>query len=283
MKHIVYIFGLLITFISCNTNGFDISDNGIEYKFIEHNKDSSDVKIGDIVVLDFKYTTETDSVLFNSREETNKFRMRINEAKYDGSIDEALLMMHVGDSAIFKVNAMDFYILSRGMKTKPDFISPDDKLIFYVRLKSIMDIKLFNQEKKLSDLSKTEQESELLDSYLKNANITIEPTNTGLYYLEEKEGIGKTPKPGDTLVVNYIGKFINGQIFDTSLKRGKPIKFKYGYGSVIKGWEEGLSYMKKSGKAQFIIPSYLAYGEKGYGPVPPYSTLIFEIELVDIY
>jgi len=283
MKHIVYIFGLLITFISCNTNGFDISDNGIEYKFIEHNKDSSDVKIGDIVLLDFKYTTETDSVLFNSREETNKFRMRINEAKYDGSIDEALLMMHVGDSAIFKVNAMDFYILSRGMKTKPDFISPDDKLIFYVRLKSIMDIKLFNQEKKLSDLSKTEQESELLDSYLKNANITIEPTNTGLYYLEEKEGIGKTPKPGDTLVVNYTGKFINGQIFDTSLKRGKPIKFKYGYGSVIKGWEEGLSYMKKSGKAQFIIPSYLAYGEKGYGPVPPYSTLIFEIELVDIY
>jgi len=268
---------------SCNINDFNTSDNGVEYKFIEHNEDSGKVNVGDIVILDLKYTTENDSLLFNSKEETNKFRMRINKSQYDGSIDEALSMMHVGDSAIFRVNAMDFYVLSRGMKTRPSFISPDDKLIFYVRIKSIMDVNLFNKEKKLSDLTKAEQETELLNTYLKNANITVEPTNTGLYYIEEKEGVGDNPKPGDSLVVNYIGTFVNGQIFDTSLKTGKPIKFKYGYGSVIKGWEEALSYMKKGGKAQLIIPSHLAYGEKKYGPIPPFSTLIFEIELVDIY
>ena len=282
MRYLIYIFSVILL-TACNTDGFKMSDTNVEYKFIEHNEDSSTVKIGDIVILDLKYTTENDSVLFNSREESNRFRMRINEAKYEGSIDEALLMMHVGDSAIFKVNAMDFYVLSRGMKSKPDFISPEDKLVFYIRLKSVMDASIFKQEKKLSDLSKADQETELLDSYIEKANVTVAPTNTGLYYIEQVEGIGENPRPGDTLVVNYTGKFINGQIFDTSLKTGKPIKFKYGYGSVIKGWEEGLSYMKKGGKAQFIIPSHLAYGDKVYGPIPPYSTLIFDIELVDIY
>ena len=282
MRYLIYIFSILLL-TACSNDGFEISDTGVEYKFIEHNKDSGAVKIGDIVVLDLRYTTETDSILFNSREESNRFRMRINEAKYDGSIDEALSMMHIGDSAIFKVNAMAFYVLSRGMKTKPDFISPDEKLIFYVKLKSIMDNSLFNQEKKLSDLSKEEQETELLENYLNNGNISGSPSNTGLYYIEEKEGKGKNPKVGDTLVVNYTGKFVNGQIFDTSLRSGKPIQFRFGNGSVIKGWEEGLSLMKKGGKAQFIIPSHLAYGEKEYGPVPPFSTLIFDIELVDIY
>ena len=147
MKYLIFILSVLML-TACDYDSFDVSDSGVEYKFIEHNEDSSSVKIGDIVVLDFKYTTEKDSVLFNSREESNKFRMRINEAKYDASIDEALLMMHVGDSAIFRVNAMDFYVLSRGMKTKPDFISPEDKLIFYIRLKSVIDINLFNKEKK---------------------------------------------------------------------------------------------------------------------------------------
>jgi len=283
MRKFIYLFSIITVLSSCNINDFNVSDSGVEYKFIEQNNDSSKINIGDIVVLDLKYTTENDSLLFDSREETNRFRMRINESKYDGSIDEALAMMHVGDSAIFKVNAMDFYVLSRGMKTRPDFISPDEKLIFYVRIKSIMDVSIFNKEKKLSDLSKADQETELLNTYLKNANITIKPSNTGLYYIEEKQGSGDNPQPGDTLVINYTGKFINGQIFDTSLKRGKPIKIRYGFGAVIKGWEEGLSKMKKGGKAQFIIPSHLAYGDKEFGPIPPFSTLIFDIELVDIY
>jgi len=282
MKYFLFLLSVVL-FTACNNSDFNMSKSGIEYKFIEHNKDSTKVKIGDIVVLDVKYTTETDSVLFDSRYESNRFRMRINKSEYDASIDEALLMMNVGDSAIFKVNALGFYVLSRGMKTKPDFISPEDKLIFYIKIKSIIDMNMFNKEKKLSELSKAEQETELLENYLKNANISIKPTNTGLYYIEEKEGYGETPKPGDTLVINYTGKFVNGKIFDTSLNRGKPIKFKYGYGSVIKGWEEGLSFMKKGGKAQFIIPSHLGYGETAYGPIPPFSTLIFDIELVDIY
>lgn len=282
MKNIFYILSFIVLFISCSNSEFKTTPKGLEYKFIEKNMSPSKVTIGDILIMDLKYTTENDSVLFNSIEESRQFKMMIKESTYDASIDEALSMMHVGDSAIFKVNAMEFYAFSRGAKQKPNFIEPDDKLIFYVRIRSILNKGDYEKEKTDIKLSKEEVETELLNNFLEKGNISVKPTNSGLYYIEEKEGKGKFPKVGDILTVHYTGKFTNGQIFDSSLRLGKPIEFKYGHGNVIAGWEEGLSMMKKGGKAQFIIPSHLAYGDKRMGPVPPFSTLVFNIELIDI-
>ena len=282
MKNIFYVLCFTILFISCNNNEFKTSSKGLEYKFIEKDKSPTKINVGDIVIMDLRYTTEGDSVLFNSIEESRQFRMMIKEPTYDASIDDALTMMHVGDSAIFKVNAMEFYAFSRGAKQKPSFIEPQDKLIFYVRIRSVLDMGDYEKEKTEVKLSKEEEETELLTDFIEKTNITVKPTKSGLYYVEEKEGKGNFPKIGDVLVVHYTGKFINGQIFDTSLRTGKPIEFKYGHGNVIAGWEEGLSKMKKGGKAQFVIPSYLAYGDKRSGPVPAFSTLVFDVELVDI-
>ena len=83
--------------------------------------------------------------------------------------------------------------------------------------------------------------------------------------------------------VHYSGYLVDGTMFDSSYNRGEPISFPLGQGRVIKGWDEGISLLKVGDKAKFIIPSELAYGDRGAGGViPPGATLIFEVELVDI-
>ena len=108
-------------------------------------------------------------------------------------------------------------------------------------------------------------------------------TNSGLDYIEIEEGTGAQAAAGKTVSVHYTGKFQDGRIFDSSVSRGEPISFKLGAGQVIKGWDEGIAMMRVGGKAQLIIPSDLAYGERGAGGViPPNATLVFDVELVAV-
>jgi peptidylprolyl isomerase len=109
-------------------------------------------------------------------------------------------------------------------------------------------------------------------------------TSSGLKYIELKKGDGLvTPERGQTVVVHYTGTLDDGTKFDSSRDHGQPFSFKIGVGQVIKGWDEGLSTMKVGERRQLIIPSELGYGARGAGSViPPFSTLIFDVELLDI-
>ena len=108
-------------------------------------------------------------------------------------------------------------------------------------------------------------------------------TDSGLFYNITKKGSGISPSKGSQVSVHYEGKLTDGTIFDSSYKRDKPIKFSVGVGQVIKGWDEGIMLLNKGAIARFVIPSELAYGSRGAGNIiPPNSTLIFEVELVNI-
>lgn len=109
----------------------------------------------------------------------------------------------------------------------------------------------------------------------------VKTTASGLQYKVEKEGSGKPPKETDTVKVNYRGTLINGTEFDSSYKRGQPASFPVN--RVIKGWTEGLQLMKPGAKYQFVIPSDLAYGERGAGSdIGPNAVLLFDVELLEV-
>jgi peptidylprolyl isomerase len=109
-------------------------------------------------------------------------------------------------------------------------------------------------------------------------------TGSGLKYQDVVVGKGPQPKPGDDIVVNYTGKFLDGKVFDTSLNPGRtPFELHLGRGEVIPGWDEGLATMHVGGKRKLLIPPGLAYGAAGAGGViPPNATLTFDVELLKI-
>jgi FKBP-type peptidyl-prolyl cis-trans isomerase len=114
--------------------------------------------------------------------------------------------------------------------------------------------------------------------------VTGEPTKTasGLEYWDIKIGTGAVAQTGQHVKVDYTGWLTNGKKFDSSVGTGKPYELMLGAGQVIKGWYEGIDGMKVGGKRQLRIPPDLAYGEKGFSTViPPNSTLIFDVRLVD--
>ena len=110
----------------------------------------------------------------------------------------------------------------------------------------------------------------------------MKKTESGLFYNITKEGTGLSPSKGSKVSVHYKGSLIDGTVFDSSYQRNEPIEFSVGIGQVIKGWDEGIMLLKKGASARFVIPSDLGYGAQGAGAnIPPNSTLIFDVELID--
>lgn len=141
----------------------------------------------------------------------------------------------------------------------------------------------FMQRKQTAYMAKlkergTAESAKFLTDIKAKAGVTTLPS--GLAYEIEKQGEGPAPKPEDTVKVHYTGTLVNGTVFDSSVQRGEPVEFQLN--QVIPGWTEGLQKISKGGKIKLYIPPQLAYGDEGRPGIPPASTLIFEVELLDI-
>jgi len=130
-------------------------------------------------------------------------------------------------------------------------------------------------------------ERELIQQFLADSNFTADSTDTGLYYIEQVEGAGDFIEGSDRVDVWYTGYFLDGRKFDSNIG-GNVYQVVLGQTQLIEGWEEGLRLMRKGSKGILIVPYYLAFGRlgvidsNGWTWIPPYMTLVFEIEVVNI-
>jgi peptidylprolyl isomerase len=164
--------------------------------------------------------------------------------------------------------------------TTIEIIRVGDKAKSFKTDQESFDSLLGQVDKKKAEKEQLRQEQEMAMINEKWPN--TEKTDSGLMYEVVTAGTGnEKPNPGDTISAHYTGMFLDGRKFDSSVDRGEPISFPVGTGRVIKGWDEALLDMKKGEKRILIIPPDLAYGSRGRGPIPPNSTLVFEVELLD--
>ena len=276
-----------VLFTSCSTGkypGYTETDSGLFYKFHEQsNVDSLKPVIGDILTLEMTYRSG-DSVLFNSADLPGPFQLPLQLPTFQGDFSEGLALMSDGDIATFIVSADSIYLKTFKFNSLPDFIDSGSVLYFDIKfINSMSQEEAMKQYQERIEQKKNEETSDLL-KYIEENNITVIPTESGMYYIETVKGKGKKAESGKKVKVHYTGTLLDGTKFDSSFDHpdAKPIEFTLGKGMVIKGWDEGIGLMRVGGKSTLVIPSVIAYGERGRGNIPPYAPLVFEVELVDV-
>ncbi len=277
-------------FSACNQTkseypGFDKTESGMYYKFLTKSNDTTSAQMNDYMEVYMDYgTLNPDSVIFSSKKNNpDKPTMNIplRPSVFKGDIYEGLAMMHVGDSARFLCNSDSTFTKLFRMPV-PKGMDSAKVLFFDIKLVSVKTAEDIQHEQLQKMEEAKNAEPAAREAYLKEHNITVKPTDDGLYVIINKKTNGIKPKEGDKVKVHYTGYLLNGEKFDSSVDRGKPFEFTLGKGQVIKGWDEGIAMLHKGEKATFIIPSSLGYGQRSMGPIGPYSTLVFDVELVDV-
>jgi FKBP-type peptidyl-prolyl cis-trans isomerase FkpA len=289
MKRFIYsaICILLIT-VSCKPGREKRTPTGMRYILYEHKEGRKPVK-GDYVTVNMVYTDAKDSVLYDSRIGNKPVRFQLRSSPFIGSMEEGLMELSAGDSATLFVSADSMYekVLSKepgNTMAKPETGS---FLKFHVKLLRVQTYNEAEMEMAENQGQLIRAEDKALENYLAEKKITATPEPEGYYIIKLTEGKGQPIQTGSEVKVNYTGRFLNGNTFQANAP-GKPYAFTVGGGEVIKGWDLAMQKLKGGDKVSLIIPSKLAYGAEGIRRpnntvyiVPPYSTLIFDIEVLE--
>lgn len=274
-----------------NEEGFETTDSGLQYKYINEG-DGEKPEMGKIVAINMSWKTADDSVQFPAEGQEPLAVLKIDSTN-SGMIYEGLKMLKEGDSVTFKIPAKDFFENTL-MTQVPTEIDSASMLTFDIGMSDVMseeDFQTFRMEqmKKQREQMLAMQSEQMakdsakIEEYLSENDIDAQTTESGIRYVITKKGKGIQPSPGDTVVVQYTGKLLDGKVFDTSEGKPEPFSFPIGQGMVIPGWDEGIALLNEGAKATLYIPSPLAYGPRGAGQdITPNSVLIFDVELVDV-
>ncbi len=257
--------------------------SGIGYKFHVENKSAKMPEVGSILTLRLDYGAE-DSVFYSSDFIPEGVMLfQLSESQFEGDLFEALAMMHVGDSASFLLDAKSFFLRTAGFPEVPEFAQGIEKLLFNIKLEKAQTEAEREAEFEAEMAEARLAEEDKIKQYLEDNNITTQPNESGMYYIEHTRGRGASPNAGDRVKVHYTGTLLDGTKFDSSVDRGQPFEFVLGRGQVIRGWDEGIALMNEGTKATFVLPSHMAYGERGAGAsIPPFAPLVFEVELLEV-
>jgi len=243
-------------------------------------------KDGDILAFDFKVSVLNGAMLYDSEQAGRPGEIEKGKPFDTEGFTEGLNTMRVGDELTLIVPSK----LAFKDQGRQGMIEPYTTLIYFIRLNSVKtkaehdkEIAAKKAAKEKEEKTYQTQEKVSIANYIKENNVTVAPTASGLYYIETAEGTGVQAGSGDKVKVHYKGTLLDGTKFDASYDRGEPFEFTIDKGQVIKGWDEGIAMMKVGGKATLIVPSAIAYGPRGRGGlIHPYAPLKFEVELIDV-
>ncbi len=274
----------LLWLVSCQSvfPGYESGEGDSFYKYITIGEQSTNVNYGDYVTVNITYQTLADSMFFEA-----KRQFQVQKPQYAGSIDDCLHRMSPGDSAVFLIETEPFFKYTL-LQEVPDFLTRSTHFKVNIGLIYSMPESQFLKEKAaflawIEDFAQYEKTR--LSQYLEQEGRDFSTHRQGYYKMIISEGTGPKVKSGDTLVLNYEGRFMNGKVFDSTKQRKKTFEYIYGTEwQVIKGMELVVSQMQEGEHSVCILPSELAFGQDGNsnGAIPPYTTLIYEIELIDI-
>ncbi|MFH0999752.1 MAG: FKBP-type peptidyl-prolyl cis-trans isomerase [Bacteroidota bacterium] len=272
-------------FLSDNNWTFQPLASGLYFNKINKGNGRK-VTEGMFLTFDFEIRLLNGAMLYSSIESNYPGSFEYGQPFDTDGLREALGLMRQGDEVELLVPSS----LAFGAEGRPGMIDPHSPLHYYIRLTSVK-TKAENdaevEKKQKEELAVKEslklKEPSLIAKYIADNNITVKPTESGLYFISTTEGTGENPVSGNKVKVHYTGTLLDGTKFDSSVDRGQPFEFILGQGQVIKGWDEGISMLKVGGKATLILPSSIAYGDRQAGAViTPFSPLKFEVELLEI-
>ncbi len=287
--YIVIMCIVSIFFASCTSkSGFTDTELGFSFKRCTKNDTSPKAKQGDVVFGQMKILLNNKKEIYSNYGSPDRLFVISSNPKV-GSIDEFLTTLHLGDSAIMIAPADSLLQFTKNIETRSG-----DKIYVYLTISQIISSAELNVHERQTQ-EKQRQEEEALTNYVLEKYDRAEKKESGLFYLSLKEGMGKKVEFGKRIFVRYSVTDTAGNLYDTNIEEiakkhntfrperaYKPFDFLFGDDSLIPGWYEGLSYMKEGGRAILIIPSKLAYGEMGFGQIPPYTPLVFNITVVKV-
>lgn len=298
----VLVAAFAITTTQAQEKGFKIDEKtGVQYRFIKQNKSGAKFAENEFASIVMLWTGKNasgkaDSVYFDSHKlggdsATGAISIPVHSS-YRGSLEDGIMMMQEGDSAVFKVNADSLFI--KGFHATPaqipHFITGSTLFTFNIKVlsfqtkESVMAKRQAEMKKRAA--ARQAQETKDITAYLQKNNLNVKPDADSIFYLQSTKGTGMQVEEGDSLEISYRGVFLDGTGFDPAPGSGKTKNsFKIVYSknmSLIPGWVKILGGMSQGGKVTVLIPSKMAYGVRGMGPIQPYTPLIFDMELISV-
>lgn len=271
---------LLAVLASCGHADYKKTSTGMVYDIIKDGKGET-IKNGQFIKLNFKIMLNDDSVLQSTFEHMPAFFPADTTRLNQHSFTDIMPLLRAGDSAI----TIQFIDTLKKMGQIPP---TDTNFKAGSTVKTYMKIiKVFKNEAEvqadyLAEVDKERQrEIDGLKKYLNDKKIAVQQSPKGVFVQTTRPGTGPQVDSGKLVSVLYVGKTLEGKVFDSS-RGGQPIQFVINGGQVIPGWDEGLKLMKQGAKGVLYIPSMLAYGNRPQGPIKPFENLFFDVEVVDV-
>lgn len=276
-------FVALISIGAYAQKDYTTASSGLKYKFFTQNKKGVKAKAGDMVTVAFTIKNHKDSIIETTYGKPRPLRFPLNASPFKGSFEEGLSLMSEGDSASFLVKADSMFNVKKGGLPLPAYIKPGSLLKFTVKLNKVQNIQDFKKEKLAHYEAQKVEDDKAINAYLTSKGLTAEKLEGGIYKVKLTEGTGaQLVGKGQLVTMNYTGIILAGEKpFDSSVEKKVPFEIELGVGLQIKGLDDGITSMKVGEKSILLIPSYLAYGERGqHGIVPPNSVLIYEVVIL---